>query len=1132
MPEVASALGASRATVGECNRCHSIVGEFFNLFHRVPGSSSYYLPALLGSWSSRLTPMTGSPRTASPGSDLESWARIIALRFAFSCSFAAFCVAAVGCLLLRSLLRPRCCCCRCCCCCYALLLPPFLLTYHRRCLHSFSTHADLRANRLFASVSSSRWVAPSAAILLAYTLWRPQTTITSIDVLFWSYITLSPPFVSYNCIPPTNGYPYSGRDLFQLSRIALKCEISPGVVEVVKPHLETLPAETRSSNHNEEEGQSQSPPVSAVSRPSSPSPSPSPRPNMANAEVDARPPPELVHRQNPLPQVESNRLPPPMQSPGERPTLPSIGLTQKSPLPSRSPAVMPVHRDEQPYAQPLPRESPAGLANRSRETLPPILHSPSQTHHSSTYPTDLDAIGRMQTQISQNTGALSAHARRLQDLQDVSEQQLNGMRREFHDLIHANMSRLGEMVTALQRDVQTMRQQVADLDDAMDKISRTVSVIQAQGPGALAAGSSAAAQASALELMAQQLHNVSTKVNEVDSLKINMEIMKGRIQRLEEGTGAASTQTVLPHPQYAVTSYGSTPTPATHAGTPVHEHAESAQPAQTFTAINGPPKRVYSYAEEHPDADQRPDSSKRLKIATMEPGSTYTVSQHHHSPQEQPHSEDPHARPQFAHSHSQVQSASFASSHTLSHDSMPPESTLRSSNPTSTLPSQGPVTPAYYTQDAPSDESWRPLEQRSSTRGRPRGGPGSRGGRGRKSLPAQLVHSTPEWERDDWQGVPESQISPNGYYTGGPRAARGTSVIRRGSGGAAANIVSSTPRGRPPNAQYQQQPGVHLGMQGVTPGLGSPGSLNGTPIRMMSVAPGHDPYAHTKKTRTKPTRNADGVLIRKDGRPDMRSHSSAANLRKVHAKKENAAKERRGSGLGPWGEESASPPAQGTRKEKQEQQQGTETPGRAGSPAAEKSKTALERGDEAEWSDPQMQKHHSIMKRIARGLQDWENIDPGKALRQEREGHGAHPEDHQQQQQQKQRSGRSGSKSEKDKENARTAVNGRGGGIKQEHHDERRVVLDSQDGDEEMLTSEREERDEEPDVDMRDRPEEGNEDRGGSDGDEMRSPMARSEGGEMQRVKEKEGLVNGGARDGGDGAARVVAAAEEEGTRE
>ena len=49
---------------------------------------------------------------------------------------------------------------------------------------------------------------------------------------------------------------------------------------------------------------------------------------------------------------------------------------------------------------------------------------------------------------------------------------------------------------------------------------------------------------------------------------------------------------------------------------------------------------------------------------------------------------------------------------------------------------------------------------------------------------------------------------------------------------------------------------------------------------------GNDLDSANRKTRTKPIRNSDGVLIRKDGRPDMRSVSSANNLRKVHAKKE------------------------------------------------------------------------------------------------------------------------------------------------------------------------------------------------------------------------------------------------------
>lgn len=128
-------------------------------------------------------------------------------------------------------------------------------------------------------------------------------------------------------------------------------------------------------------------------------------------------------------------------------------------------------------------------------------------------------------------------------------------------------------------------------------------------------------------------------------------------------------------------------------------------------------------------------------------------------------------------------------------------------------------------------------------------------------MPAQVVLGTPEWEREDWQGVSESQTSPDGYYNHMARTGRG--IVRRGSGGG-----GSASRARPPSASGRA---VSLGMQGVTTGVGLPA----------------DPYAHTKKTRTKPIRNADGILIRKDGRPDMRSQSSAANLRKVHARKED-----------------------------------------------------------------------------------------------------------------------------------------------------------------------------------------------------------------------------------------------------
>lgn len=52
----------------------------------------------------------------------------------------------------------------------------------------------------------------------------------------------------------------------------------------------------------------------------------------------------------------------------------------------------------------------------------------------------------------------------------------------------------------------------------------------------------------------------------------------------------------------------------------------------------------------------------------------------------------------------------------------------------------------------------------------------------------------------------------------------------------------------------------------------------------------NDLDSENETTRTKPIRNSDGVLTRKDGRPDMRSVSSTNNLRKLH--KRDAAAEK------------------------------------------------------------------------------------------------------------------------------------------------------------------------------------------------------------------------------------------------
>jgi hypothetical protein len=249
-----------------------------------------------------------------------------------------------------------------------------------------------------------------------------------------------------------------------------------------------------------------------------------------------------------------------------------------------------------------------------------------------------------------------------------------------------------------------------------------------------------------------------------------------------------------------------------------------------------------------------PGSPKRTKLAPIEPRAAYA---------------NPQGQLQHVYDQMDTDDSDAARVQTHRH-TLPSQPQPTMSGPASTVPSQPSPAAfvAYGTQEAPSDDSWRPESQRivqvRTPRGRgSRGGPGSRGGRVRKSMAAQ-VHpiSTPEWEGPDWQHVPDSQVSPDGYYT---MSRLSRPIVRRGSGGG-----GSGSRGGRPTSSNGRAASVSLGLQGVTAGAGV-----GLPA---------DPYAHTKKTRTKPIRNADGVLIRKDGRPDMRSQSSAANLRKVHSR--------------------------------------------------------------------------------------------------------------------------------------------------------------------------------------------------------------------------------------------------------
>ncbi|KAM3418655.1 hypothetical protein BST61_g4632 [Cercospora zeina] len=175
------------------------------------------------------------------------------------------------------------------------------------------------------------------------------------------------------------------------------------------------------------------------------------------------------------------------------------------------------------------------------------------------------------------------------------------------------------------------------------------------------------------------------------------------------------------------------------------------------------------------------------------------------------------------------------------------------------------------TQQLESQEQWRtevggppahahPMSSRGSGRGRGRGrGRGKvRGGAaGHGGGHDAQEHDTPEWERAEI--ATGGRISPNGHF---------------------GSVQSHSPK-----SVYRSTPsGSFVGER--------PSDYPATPVNHGSPHDSHlalpDPVSggSGKKSRTKPVRNAEGILIRKDGRPDMRSVSSANNLRKVHAKKE------------------------------------------------------------------------------------------------------------------------------------------------------------------------------------------------------------------------------------------------------
>lgn len=505
---------------------------------------------------------------------------------------------------------------------------------------------------------------------------------------------------------------------------------------------------------------------------------------------------------------------------------------------------------------------PASKCQDSKYSYP---HEPREVY--------FDAIERLQTQTAVNTSALAAQARSQADVAEMVRQMEYNLRHEFQSQLRRqeqDLLKVNDFLAQIHHELQDCHQSIANLAHEASA-TRTENARRSSGV------MSSSHQDEALELIARRLGEVSHRTTDLETLREHVAILSGKIQRLESETATALNphqRSALPpyqpthsasiaHAAPPHSNYGppvqtparptSIPQPAPHYEKPVLAvSTESAQKQEPTPGQNGwvnanaGVKRVLESrtSSPHDGTSSTPGSPKRPRLTTGESQDSRSMSQILPGP--------PHILP------SQAQPVIVPQPRPQS--GTPAESQLALTSPQVSTP--------HETQDGLVDHVWRSESQRTAesraTRGRgSRGGrgPGSRGGRVRKSMQTrQHSFGTPEWERDSWESAHNSQTSPTDFDEHAVHPAR--SIVRRGGG------RSGVRGGCSPMERVSEW----------TPEIGS-----------RSIY--HDPPSEAKKTRSKPVRNEEGILVRKDGRPDRRSQSSAANLRKVHARKEGQQKE-------------------------------------------------------------------------------------------------------------------------------------------------------------------------------------------------------------------------------------------------
>jgi hypothetical protein len=539
------------------------------------------------------------------------------------------------------------------------------------------------------------------------------------------------------------------------------------------------------------------------------------------------------------------------------------------------------------------------------------------------------------------------------------------------------------MIQGHHADIQTIKDQVGRFQNEMRQVIRVMEDMRKERLPPQPLDPSRYDPAD-VQVLANQIANVTNKANEVDMLKVTIEMMSNQLKRLESGSAAPVLQPAgdagRPDPQYGASRAQQLQAPPGHPPSstrpgaalpsehgrhpghppptlesqhssgfrPAHEHpynpteqaqqaarqpnfraSESHPPptgptgwrsAESFQPPGGPSPPAHSQPlrshppesepqatgwaavnlgqaakrpldEHQPQHDSQPGSPKRPKLAPLKPRSSFGDEHRHQSP---------YAQPALVEAHQPRGRISSNDVPLQPHPQMTPAPTPAPAPVPAPVPAPAPGQAAgnsyrFITSTGQPDnqEHWRGTEGDYGTRfehttggrGRGRGTRGGRrGGRGRggrsssgpvdgppaaPDAPTQEhVHNVqvpPEWRDNQWVGTQQAAAS-NGHYQ--------------------QHAYSPIDPARQPAAD----PAVHAGapQHGMSYPPAHEHEFSATPVgsNVDPYSMANDLDSANRKTRTKPIRNSDGVLIRKDGRPDMRSVSSANNLRKVHAKKE------------------------------------------------------------------------------------------------------------------------------------------------------------------------------------------------------------------------------------------------------